>query len=125
MNVLLDSLGRLVAYLVDTLEVRYQKIITMQQILEERIMSIKTTVEAFAAQVNTFSNTLAASIENVRGDIADLKGRLVDATTEAEVDAILQPALANLGTVSAALEGLAAENEPTVPPVEPPADQPL
>jgi hypothetical protein len=124
-----DFLARVLDYLLDSLEVKYQTILNNQQTIlanqariKELLMSVKTTVEQFAAQVNVFSTALAAAIENVRGDLADLKAKLVDATTEAEVEAILQPALTNLGSVSAALEALAAENEPTIPPVEPPVE---
>ena len=88
-------------------------------------MAIKVTLEQHAAQVNAFSDQIALSLAGIRQDIADLKAQLVDATTPAEVDAILAPVMANLGAQVAALKALDDENVPAIPPVPPPVEPPL
>jgi hypothetical protein len=102
-----------------------QQLLLGQEHIKEQLMSVKTTVEQHAAQVNEFSNQLAAAIEGVRGDIADLKAQLVDASTPAEVDAILAPVLAKLKAQADAATALDAENQPSIPPVPPPVEPPL
>lgn len=92
---------------------------------KELIMAIKQTVEQHAAQVNAFSDQLALSVAGVRQDIADLKLKLVDATTKEEVEAILAPVMAKLGAQVAALQALDDENVPAIPPVPPVEEPPL
>jgi hypothetical protein len=110
---------------------RLGEILSNQRILveilirtKEQIMAIKLTLEQHAAAVNAFSDKIALSIAGVRQDIADLKAQLVDATTPAEVDAILAPVMANLGAQVAALKALDDENVPAIPPVPPPVEPP-
>ena len=91
---------------------------------KEQVMAIKVTLEQHAAQVNAFSDQIALSLAGIRQDIADLKAQLVDATTPAEVDAILAPVMANLGAQVAALKALDDENVPAIPPVPPPPVEP-
>lgn len=101
------------------------QILVKQGEVKELVMAVKQTVEQHAADVNVFSDQLATSVLGVRQDIADLKLQLVDASTPAEVDAILAPALAKLAAQANALKALDDENIPSIPPipVEPP--QPL
>jgi hypothetical protein len=88
-------------------------------------MAVKQTVEQHAAQVNAFSDQLAANIEGVRADIADLKAKLVDAVTQAQVEEILKPVQDKLAAQVAALKALDDENVPAIPPVPPVEEPPL
>jgi predicted membrane chloride channel (bestrophin family) len=98
------------------------RILRRQEKAEEIMEQIKTTLLKHATDVNAFSDQIAASIEGVRADIASLKAELVDATTVAQVEEILAPVMAKLGSQVAALKALDDENVPSVPPppVEPP-----
>lgn len=91
---------------------------TMQDILNrlETIMaSVLESVQAYAAQVNDFSNAAAAAIGAVQQQIADLRAQLVSAATPEAVDAILQPAIASLTPIRDSLLALAAGGQPTIP----------
>lgn len=77
--------------------------------------SVLESVQAYAAQVNDFSNAAAAAIGAVQQQIADLRAQLVSAATPEAVDAILQPAIASLTPIRDSLLALAAGGQPTIP----------
>jgi hypothetical protein len=83
--------------------------------MEKTMTDIKGALTAYATKVDEFSNAASSAIKTVQQEIADLKSQLVDATTPEEVAAILEPAIAKLDPIKAALTALAAGGEPTVP----------
>jgi hypothetical protein len=110
------------SYLLNKINHNQKSILRNQQEIKELIMSVKVAVEQMAAKVNEFSNQLAAAITTIAAQFEGLKSQLVDATTPAEVEAIMATPLANLEAAKNSLVELAANNQPTipaVPPVEP------
>lgn len=115
-------LNRIINYLFRDFNDRLDVIIQSQIRQEQILMGVKATVEQFAAQVNGFSNELAAAVATIAQQFADLNAKLVDASTPEEVQAILATPLANLGAVKDSLVALAAGNQPAPPPPVPPVD---
>lgn len=85
-------------------------------------MSVKTALEAKAAELQSAMTSLGDSLGNIANDISNLSNQLAEAGTESDVIAILQPQLDALKALADAAANLAAVT-PDVqapPPVEPP-----
>jgi len=98
-----------------------KQLLAGQQKMKEIIMSVKDAVQANADALGVVKAQLQEGLENLTADIAKLSGPLSETTTEAEVNAILQPHLDALRGLADALAALAAVTPgPETPPEEPP-----
>jgi len=97
-------------------------ILQKQAQLKELLMGAIERLNEFAVKVNDLTNAEAANLTAIIAAIEALKGKLVAAASEADVNAALDPVLGQIQAVADNLAATAANNQPVVPPPTPPVE---